>query len=323
MRKTTLVLLEIVIIGLALSGAVHAQTLSAKPARIIVPFPPGGGTDAYARLIAAELAKPFGGPVIVDNRTGASGLIGSEAVVKSAPDGRTLLFTSASLAINATLYPKLPFNPLEDLTPISLVATVPHVLVVHPSLKVRGVQDLLKLARGTREPLIYASGSSGTTGHLSTELFKAKTGIQLTHVPYKGAGPAVVSLISGETFLSFLVPGVVKQHVQSARLRALAVTSRERSYVMPDVPTMIEQGLKGFETLQWHGIFGPRGMPADTVNRLNKEIRQILLRADIREKFAPEGADVIASSPDQFATFMALEIKKWAEAIRVSGAQRD
>jgi tripartite-type tricarboxylate transporter receptor subunit TctC len=288
---------------------------------MIVPFATGGGTDIQARLFSAKL-QPALGTVIVDNRPGGGGNIGAELVAKAPPDGHTVLFQSASLAVNQTLYRKLNYSAVRDLAPVLLVSSTPLVLVVHPSVPVKSVKDLVTLAKAKPDKLNYASTSSGTTSHLAAELFKTMIGARITHIPYKGSGPAVTALMGGEIDMLFSpMPPTVPQ-VNAGRIRALAVTTLKRSPVMPDVPTMNDT-LKGFESDNWYGMFFPAGTPREIINRFHAEMSKVLKDADVRAMMAKEGAEPRGGSPDEFGAYFKSEVEKYAKVIKAAGAQVD
>ena len=316
---------SLVILGFALlaPAATYAQAYPVKPVRIIVPFPPGGVTDIFARIVGQKLTGMLGQPFVVDNRGGASGNIGVEIVAKSPSDGYTLLVTSATLAINPGLYPKLPFDVKRDLAPITLIASIPNILCVHPSLPVKSVKELIALAKARPGQLNFASSSSGTTSHLSGELLKAMSGVNITHVPYKGGGPMLTALLSGEVTIGFLTPINAQPQIKAGKLRALAVTSRQRLQIVPNLPTMIEGGLRDFESIQWFGALAPAGTPRDIVARLNNEMAKVLKLPDLRERAEAEGADLVGNAPEAFAAFLDAEINKWAKVIKISGARSE
>jgi tripartite-type tricarboxylate transporter receptor subunit TctC len=291
--------------------------------RIIVPYAAGGGTDIVARVIAQELVPRLGQQVIVENRAGASGIIGIEAVARAAPDGYTMLFTTSLFTIIPSLYRNLPFDVKKDFVPVSRLSSLPHVLSVHPSLPVRSVKELIALAKSRADALVYASSSSGSTAHLLGEMFNTMAHVKTLHVPYKGAGPAMMALISGEVSFAFPPSVVVRPHLQSGRLRALAVSSRERSPAFPDLPTVSEAGLKGFEGIQWHGALVPAKTPADIVARLHRDLISVLKLPQVNERLTREGAEAVGSSGPEFAHFMSTEIDKWARVIEISGAKAD
>jgi tripartite-type tricarboxylate transporter receptor subunit TctC len=309
---------------LAAGAAVAQASYPAKAIRYIVPFPAGGPLDIVARAIGQELTKSWGQPVIVDNRPGAGGNIGADIVAKAPPDGYTILMGAVSThAINVTLYSKLPYDPIKDFAPVTLITSVPNVLVVHPSLPVRNVKDLIALAKARPGQLNFASGSTGSAGHLAGELFDSMAGVQMTHIPYKGAAPAVIDLIAGHVSLMFDNLSSALPNIKAARVRAIAVTTLKRSPLLPDLPTISESGLRGFDVSTWFGIFAPAGTPPDIVAKLNSEIVRMLHTGDMRERLALLGAEPIGNKPDEFAAFIKTEIPKYAKVIKASGAKAD
>ena len=295
-----------------------------KPVRLVVPFPPGGTTDILARAVAQKLSETWGQQVIVDNRPGAGGNIGSELVAKSAPDGYTLLMgTVGTHAINPSLYAKMPYDHVKDFTPVILVAGVPNVLVVNPSLPVNSVSELIAYGKANPNKLNFASSGNGTSIHLSGELFRTMTGVQMTHVPYKGSSPALTDLIAGQVQLMFANLPSSLQFIKAGKLRALAVTSLERSSALPDVPTLAESGLPGFEASSWFGVLAPAGTPNDIIAKLNTAIAGWLATADAKEKLAAQGAIAAGGAPDAFVRHIAAESAKWAKVVKASGAHVD
>ena len=295
-----------------------------KPVRLVVPFPPGGTTDILARAVAQKLSETWGQQVIVDNRPGAGGNIGSELVAKSAPDGYTLLMgTVGTHAINPSLYAKMPYDHVKDFTPVILVAGVPNVLVVNPSLPVNSVSELIAYGKANPNKLNFASSGNGTSIHLSGELFRTMTGVQMTHVPYKGSSPALTDLIAGQVQLMFDNLPSSLQFIRAGKLRALAVTSLERSSALPDVPTLAESGLPGFEASSWFGVLAPAGTPNDIIAKLNTAIAGWLATADAKEKLAAQGAIAAGGAPDAFVRHIAAETSKWAKVVKASGAHVD
>ncbi|HYC47061.1 MAG TPA: tripartite tricarboxylate transporter substrate binding protein [Burkholderiales bacterium] len=305
------------------AASAHAQTYPTKPVRIIVPYAAGGGTDLLARLVAQELTPRLGQQVLVENRTGASGIIGIEAAARAPADGYTVLFTTSLFTIIPSLYRKLPFDVRNDFVPVSQLSSLPHVLSVHPSLPVKSVRELVALAKSRADALAYASSSSGSTAHLLGEMFNTMVGVKTLHVPYRGAGPALTALISGEVSFAFPPSFLVRPHQQSGRLRALAVTSSRRSSAFADLPTVSEAGLKGFEGIQWHGVLVPAKTPADIVARLHREVVAVIKLPQVADRMKNEGGEPVGSSGSEFARFMASEIEKWARVIQVSGAKAD
>ncbi|HET9045365.1 MAG TPA: tripartite tricarboxylate transporter substrate binding protein [Casimicrobiaceae bacterium] len=293
-----------------------------KPVRIVVPFPAGGTTDILARAAAQKLSETWGQQAIVDNRPGAGGNIGAELVAKSAPDGYTLLMgTVGTHAINASLYPKMPYDHVKDFVPVILVAGVPNVLVVNPELPVRSVQELMAYAKANPGKLNFASSGSGTSIHLSGELFKVMTGAQMTHVPYKGSAPALTDLIGGQVQLMFDNLPSSLAFIKAGKLRALAVTSAQRSPALPDVPTVAESGVPGFEASSWFGLLAPAGTPPTIVAKINTDTQKWLASPDAKEKLAAQGANVAGGSPDDFAKHIQSETAKWARVVKESGAK--
>jgi tripartite-type tricarboxylate transporter receptor subunit TctC len=306
------------------SSVAQAQNYPAKPVRMIVPFPAGGATDIVARLVAQKLGDAVGQQVIVDNRGGAAGTIGSDLAAKAPADGYTILIgTSSTHAIAQSLYAKLPYDSVKDFTPVIGIATATIVLSAHPSVPAKTVKELIALAKAKPDALSFASSGSGGVSHLVGEMFKAQAGVQMLHVPYKGDAPALADLVGGQVSLEFGTALSFLPYIQSGRLKALAVTSLKRSQVMPNVPTVAESGLRGFEALQWFGVFAPAGARADVVMRLNSEIAKILHTADMRERLTKLASEVVADTPDEFAAFQKAEIAKWAKVVKDSGARID
>lgn len=304
-------------------GAATAQTYPVKPIRVVVPFPAGGGIDTVARILTPKLTESLGQPAVVDNRVGASGTIGTEAVSKALPDGYTLLATFASHAQNASLYPKLGYDTVKDFAPITLIATVPNILVVNPSLPVKTVKDLIALAKKHPGEILYASIGNGTPAHLSAELFNSMAGIRMTHIAYKGAAPSIVALISGETQLTFTTVLVAMPHVKSGRLRALGVASLKRAAVLPDIPTIDEAGVRGYESNAWYGLLAPAKTPPAIIEQLHRETVKALQLADVRDNLKAQGAEPVGSTPRDFATLINAEIEKWRKVVVATGAKAD
>ena len=306
---------------LALCAAAAAQSWPAKPIRLIVPFAPGGSTDIVGRDVAARLAPALGQQVVVDNRPGGSTIIGTELVARAAPDGYTLLVTPAPFTINPTLQPKLPYDPQRDFTPITLINTTPLVIVVHPGVPARTLQELVRLARARPGRLNFGSSGTGGSNHLAGELFNTLAGVKLVHVPYKGNAPALADLIGGHIDVVFNGLTSAIPQIRSGTLRALAVTSATRASALPTLPTAIEAGVPGFEATAWNGLVGPAALPREMVNRLAQEIARIVTSAEMRERFRSDGGDPVGSTPEQFARFLRDETDKWAKVIRLSGAK--
>lgn len=299
------------------------QGYPVKSIRVIVPFPAGGGSDTIARVLAQRLSGALGQSVVTDNRAGASGNIAAELAAKAAPDGYTLLFGNSSLAISPAVFDKLPYDPVKDLMPVSMVSSYPFVLVVHPSLPVRSVRELIALAKAIPDALAYSSAGAGTMSHLAMELFRLKTGVKVTHLPYKGAAPAAVGLMAGEAQLAFLVMPVTQVQIKAGRLRGLGVAAKTRSAVIPQVPTMREAGVEGHEALQWNGLFAPAGTPQAILDRLYRETAKAVVVPEVRQRFEAEGAEPIGSTPSEFAAFFRVEAEKWADVAKRSGTKLD
>jgi tripartite-type tricarboxylate transporter receptor subunit TctC len=314
----------------AAPGAAWAQsTWPNKPVRVVVPFAPGGTTDILARALAPELSQAFGQQFIVDNKPGAGGNVGSDQVAKSAADGYTLLMgTVGTHGINQSLYPKMPFDPIKDFAPITLVAGVPNVLVMNPAKAeaagIKNVADLIKYAKANPGKLNMASSGNGTSIHLSGELFKSMTGTFLVHFPYRGSGPALLDLIGGTMDLMFdNLPSAMPQ-IKAGKLKALAVTTAQRSAALPDVPTIAEAGpVKGFEASSWFGLLAPVGTPVDIINRIQHESAKALGTPALKERLLSQGAIPSGITPAEFAAYIASETKKWAQVVKVSGAKVD
>ena len=299
----------------------QAQQFPEKPIRVIVPYSPGGSTDIAGRLVTQRLAEGLKQGVIVDNRGGAGGNIGGDIVAKSQPDGYTLLVgTVGGLTINPSLYKDMPFDPLKDLTPVAYFGSTPNILVVHPSLPVKSVRELVALAKSRPGQLNYASAGTGGSVHLAAELFKSLANVEMVHVPYKGSGPALIGLLSGQTQLMFSTMPPALPHVKSGKLRALGMTGAKRSSLVPDLPTIAESGLPGYEITQWWGILAPAGTPREVVVKLNSEINNVLRSPDFVKLFAGLGADAAPNTAEWFAAYMKSETEKWAKVVKVSGA---
>jgi tripartite-type tricarboxylate transporter receptor subunit TctC len=292
-----------------------AQSYPAKPIRLIVPFVAGGGTDLTARAIAQKLTEAWGQPVIVDNRGGANGTIGVELVAKSPPDGYTLTMISSSHSVNVSLYKNLPYDLLKDLAPITQATTQPYVLVVNPRLPVTSVGDLVALAKAKPGKLNYGSSGIGGLSHLSGALFAALAGIELTHIPYKGGAPAMQDVIGGQIDMLFSTLLQSHAHIEAGKLRPLAVTTAKRSPAAPQLPTMIEAGVPGFEVAGWYGVLAPAGTPPTIIAKLNKEIVRILRLPDVREHLATDGSEPVGSTPEEFAAHIRSEVAKWRKVI--------
>jgi len=299
--------------------AVHAQSYPSKRISLIVPFTPGGSTDILARALGQALAEAWKQPVIIDNKPGAGGAIGAEAAARAAPDGYTLLMGHiGTLAVNPTLYPKLAYNPITDFAPVALVAMVPNVLVVNPAVPVRTAAELIALARSRPGSLTASSGGQGSAAHLAIEYFKQATGIDILHVPYKGTGPAVADLIGGQITMTMTGLPPLLQHIRSGKLRALGVASKARLPQIPDVPTLIEAGVPGFEATQWYGVVAPARTPAPVVDQLAAQIRRSLAQPDLKKRLESEGAQPSDMGPAEFRKLIQDEIARWAQVIRAA-----
>ncbi len=295
-----------------------AQGYPSKPIRLIVPFTPGGGTDILARVIGQKLTESMGQQVIVDNRAGAGGNIGAELAAKSSPDGHTILMVSASYTVNAGLY-KLAFDPVRDLAPVTQVASVPFVLVAHPAVPASNVKELVALARSKPGQLNYASSGNGSAPHLAGELLTMMTHTTMVHVPYKGGAPAVADVIGGQVQLLFSTVIQGLPHIKSGRLKPLAVGSPKRSSALPEVPTIAESGVPGYDVTNWFGVLAPGAIPRQIIKRLNREIVQHLQTADLRTRLAAEGADPVGSSPGEFERVIRGDIEKYARIVKAAG----
>ena len=313
----------VLFVAVACAGQVAAQAYPSRPVRIVVGFPPGGTSDILARTIAARLAEPLGQAVVVENRTGAGGNIGAESVAKAAPDGYTLLMGTTSQAISQSLYRKLNYDLMRDFAPITQAVNYSNLLVVHPSLPVSNVAELLVMARARPGVLNYGTAGNGTPPHMTGELFKAYTGVDILHVPYKGGAPAIVDLVAGQIPVMFDNVPPLLPHVRSGRIRALANTSLTRLAVLPDVPTLNESGLKGFDAVGWNGLLAPAGTPREIVSRLHAEVVRILRAGDVRDQLTSQGADIVGNSPEEFTAWIRNEVTKWAGVVRTSGAKLD
>ena len=302
----------------------YAQNYPSKPIRIVVPFPAGGTPDILARALGQKLSPVLGQQVIVDNRPGAAGNIGSELVAKSPADGYTLLMATVSThSINQSLYQRLPFDPINDFAPVTLVATLPNVLVVNPKLPVKSVQDLIALAKAKPGELTFGSGGNGTSHHLGGELFKTMTGVDMVHVPYKGSGQALPDLIAGQVALMFDNLTSSFPHIKAGKLRAVAVTGAQRSAALPNVPTVAESGVPGFEVTAWFGLLAPAKTPEAIIARLNQESAKILRSPDMKARLAAQGAEAAVSTPQQLGAFIKDRTAKWAKVVKASGARID
>jgi tripartite-type tricarboxylate transporter receptor subunit TctC len=307
-----------------LSSTVAAQAnYPSKPIRFVVPYPPGGFTDILARLIGQKLTQSMGQPVVVENRGGGGSTIGSDIVAKSAPDGYTILMVGPDLAINESLFSKLPYSAVRDFAPVSMAAWGPLVLVVHSSVPAKSVQELVAFAKSQPGQINYASGGNGTGSHLTMELFKTTAGINMVHIPYKGNGPAVNDLIGGQVSVMFLQMAVAKPYITAGNLRALAIPSPRRSSAMPELPIFAEAGFPGFDVAPWFGVVAPAKTPDTIVSKLSAEIGKVMRLPDVKRKLSEQGAEPVGNTPKEFSAFIAAEIPRWAKVVKESHARLD
>jgi len=325
MQRRTLIrtVIAAAVLG-ALPGAVHAQAWPSKPITYIVPFPPGGTTDVLARILGQKLGAALGTTIVVENKPGAGGNVGSEFVAKAAPDGYTILGgTISSHAINVSLYPKLPYDPVSSFQPITLIGSNPNILVVNASSPYKSVQDITAALKAKPGSLSYASAGNGTSQHLSAELYKYLAGVDMVHIPYKGSGPAIQDVIGGQVPMMFDTSVVAGPHIEGGRLRALAVTSAKRASAFPNVPTMAESGVPGYDVVSWQAIFAPAGTPKPIVDRLHAELAKILKDPEVQDRLAKLGLDPSGMTPSELAAFQKAEIDKWAKVIKAANIKID
>lgn len=322
-RRTLLASLAVAAAGALPLGAA-AQNFPTKPITIVVPFSAGGTTDILARIVGQGLTTELGQSVVVDNKPGAGGNIGASLAAKAAADGYTLFMgTVGTHAINQSLYKKLPFDPVKDFAPLSRVATVPNLLVAHPSQPFKTVKEMIAYAKANPGKITFGSPGSGASPHVSGELFKSMTGTDMLHVPYKGSAPAMTDLLGGQTSVMFdNMPSAI-QHVRSGKLRPIAVTTAKRSPELPDVPTIAEAGVPGYEATSWFGMFAPAATPKPVLSKLQAALTKVLNQADVKKKIAEQGGEVVAETPDQFAAFIKAESVKWGKVVKESGATAD
>ena len=308
---------------LALPATVLAQAWPSKPIRVVVPFPAGGGIDTVARIVVPKMSEALGQPMVIDNRSGAGGTVGTEVVARATPDGHVLLATFASHSMNATLYRDLSYDTEKAFAPISLIATVPNILVVHPSLPAKTVGDLISLARKRPGDINYASVGNGTPAHLSAELFNMMAGVRMTHIPYKGAAASIIGMITGETQLTFTTVLIALPHVKAGKLRPLAVATLARTPLLPEVPTVDQSGLKGYESIAWYGLLAPAGTPGPVVDRLNAELVSSVQTPEVRDNLLRQGTEIVASSPARFAQIIREDIVKWTKVVKAAAVKPD
>ena len=321
MKKMLLVLSALLAAHAALT---HAQGYPAKPVRMVIPYPPGGGNDTLGRLFAAKLGERLGQPFVVENRPGAGTMIGTEAAAKSAPDGYTILLSSiATHALSPNLYSRVPYDPVKDFAPITLLGIAPTVLVVYSDLPAKNLAELVALAKSKPGQLAYASGGNGTPPHINAEVFKSVAGVDLLHVAYKGGGPALVDLMAGRVHVMLDTAASAMPHVRAGKLRALALSAPKRSAEYPDLPTFAEAGLPQYDTNAWYSMHAPAGTPADIVRRLNAELVAILRDPDVAARFKQLSTEPVGNSPEQFAAFVRAELDKYARIIKAAGIKLD
>lgn len=289
----------------------------------MTPFPPGGGTDILARALAPRMSESLGGSVIVENRSGAGGLVGIEAVARATPDGYTLLLVSGSLTIIPSLFPNVRYDPVKDFTPVTLATRQPYIAVVHPSLPAKNIRELIALARARPGQVTYASAGSGGAGHLGMELLKTMVKVNIVHIPYKGSGPALIDVLGGHVSLMFASAPSAMPHIKTGRLRALAMTGSQQSAAVPGVPTIAESGLPGFETYGWYGVLAPAGTAPPIIARMHGAIIKAMAAPEVMERIVADGSEAVAGTPEQFADYIKRDIPKWAKVIKESGARAD
>ncbi|MGZ5089785.1 MAG: tripartite tricarboxylate transporter substrate binding protein [Burkholderiales bacterium] len=301
----------------------YAQNYPDRPVRLVIPYAPGGTSDILARLIAAPLWNVMGQPVVADNRPGAGSNIGAEIVAKAPPDGYTLLIATPALASNPALYGKVNYDPVASFEPVTLLTEIPIVLVVHPSMPTKSVRELIVLAKAQPGKLNFGSSGNGGIGHLVGELFKSSTGVNMVHVPYKGNGPALVDLMSGVLNLTFSDIAGAAPYIKSGKMRPLAITSARRSAMLPELPTMVEAGVPGFQASSWFAVFSTAQTPKAVVNKLNSDMIKVIRTPDVRDRLTGLGFDVVGSKPEELAVFLKSEIAKWTKVVKESGARLD
>jgi len=315
--------MTVLVFTLLAAGAAWAQQYPSKPIRWIIPFPPGGGTDTIGRVLGPKLTELVGQSVIIENRPGGGANIGAEMVAKSPPDGYTLLLVSITNAIGQTAYSKLNFDLSKDFAGITQLATTPHILVVHPSVPAKTVKEVAALAKARPGQLAYSSSGAGSAAHLAGELFSMMTGTKMVHIPYKGGGPSMIALVGGEVSVCFATMPSAVNFVKSGKLRGIAVTTAKRSPSTPDLPTIEETGLKGYEAGSWYGFAAPAGTSSDVVTRLNTEMHKVLKQADVKERLDRAGFEIVYSSPQEYESFVRTEVAKWGKIVKATGLKVD
>ncbi|MDP2238753.1 MAG: tripartite tricarboxylate transporter substrate binding protein [Burkholderiales bacterium] len=313
--------LMMLIAALAVLSPVHAQQYPTKPLRLIVPYPPGGGTDTIARVFALKLSEAIGQQVVLDNRPGAGANLGLEIAAKTPPDGYTLLLATIANTISASLYAKLNYDLVRDFAPVTLLATTPHIVVVHPSLPVKSARELITFAKARPGQITYSSSGSGTPAHLAGELFASMTGVKMIHVPYKGGGPSVIALVGGEVSVGFPTMPSVIGHIKAGKMRALALTTAKRSPSLPDLVTLGESAVPGYDVGSWYGLLVPAATPKEIITRLHAETLKVLRLPDTLQRLDAAGFEVLTSTPEEYGAFTRSEIEKWAKVVKASGAR--
>jgi tripartite-type tricarboxylate transporter receptor subunit TctC len=323
MKRDTTVAFALVALAFAATLDVHAaqgaEAYPSKPIRLIVPFSPGGSADNLARTMQTPLGTVLGQSIVIDNRAGASSVIGSELAARAAPDGYTILLITTTFTVNPSLIRKLPYDPIRDFSPISLAVSQANILAVHPSVPAKSVKELVAYAKSKAGHVTYASGGSGSSPHLSGELFRLAAGIEATHVPYKGSGPGVAALLGGQVTMMFAGPLTFESHIKAGRIRALAVADRKRSALLPDVPTMAEAGYPGVETGTWYGFLGPVGMPPSVVQTVHEAIVKVMAQPAMKSRLAAQGVEIVGAGPKEFGQIIQEEIDKWAKLVKRAG----
>jgi tripartite-type tricarboxylate transporter receptor subunit TctC len=315
--------IALLIAMLCFAAPVLAQSYPSKPIRIVVPYPPGGFNDTLGRTLAAKFSEAWGQPAVVENKPGANTVIGVDYVAKSAPDGYTLLVVAFPFAVTPSLLKNMPYDTVKDFAPVILAAQSPNLLVVHPSLPVKTVGELIAAAKAKPGTLSYASTGNGSSNHISMELFKSLAGVQILHIPYKGSGPAVSDLLGGQVQLMFDNTPNVLPHVKAGKLRALGSSGPTRSPMTPDVPTVAEAGVAGYDVMVWFGLVAPAGTPREVVDKLNAEVRKILAMPDVRERFLAQGVEPLGSTPEQFGEHIKEQMAKWGKVVRDAGVKAE
>jgi tripartite-type tricarboxylate transporter receptor subunit TctC len=323
MFKKALACVAMAALALVAGGNAAAQTYPTKPITLVVPFSPGGAADIMSRLLAERLNRRLGQPVLVDNKPGAGTMIASEYVAKAAPDGYTLLLAASSLGIAPSLYSKVNYDPIKDFAPVSQVASVVHVLVVHPSIPAKNVGELVSWLKANPNKANYGSVGAGTSTHLEAELFNSVAGVKMQHIPYKGSAPALTDMIGGQLQVMFDAYASSGPFIKDGKVRLLAVTTAQRSQSLPDTPTVAESGLPGYEAMPWLGVVAPAKTPPAVVKRLHDELQEVLKEPEVKEKFRSLGLDIIGNTPEEFSAFLRKDIVKWAKVVKDSGAKAD